>query len=165
MPVVEMRAQVAGDSPRDVLRRVADFERWPERSEDVKSCVVQRESDVRSTSLWEVSFRRGVMRWSQRDELDLDAGEVRFELIEGDPVAFGGHWRARAGEDGCELLFEADFDLGIDTLSHVLDPLAVEALEQTIESVVRGVVDAGARIEFRDNLDEELADEEETVGI
>lgn len=143
MPFVRVETRVPGIDPQTVLVRATDFERWPDLSDAIQSVVVED-----STSWWEVAFREGILKWSQRDEADLDAGVSKFELIEGDPLVFHGTWKAEARGDGSVLTLEADFDLGMPSLGHVLDPMAVEALEDAVASVSRGLFGDEVEIEF-----------------
>jgi hypothetical protein len=148
MPQVSVRTRVPGGDRRDVLARTVDFARWPEMSDSVLSVRVERDGGSTSTSWWEVTFREGILKWSQRDEADLDAGVVKFDLIEGDPLTFRGTWRADALGDDCALTLDAEFDLGMPSLGHVLDPMAVEALEDAVASVSRGLFGDEVDIEF-----------------
>jgi hypothetical protein len=126
-----------------------DFERWPEMSDSVLSVRVEEDAGgATSTSWWEVTFREGILKWSQRDEAALDAGVVRFALIEGDPLTFHGTWRVDQLGDDCTLTLDAEFDLGMPSLGHVLDPMAVEALEDAVASVSRGLFGDEVEIEF-----------------
>jgi hypothetical protein len=88
------------------------------------------------------------MKWSERDRLDIDALVHSFELIEGDPLVFRGTWRAEADGERCRLTHEAEFDLGMPSLGHVLDPMAVEALEDALASVARGLFGDAVEVDF-----------------
>jgi Polyketide cyclase / dehydrase and lipid transport len=133
---------------RTALGRVANYRNWPPASDTIRSVQVQEDGDGTSVSTWEVTFRGGLMRWSERDRLDLDALEHSFELIEGDPHGFAGTWRAEPTETGCLLTMDAMFDLGMPSLSHVLDPIAVEALEDAVADVVRNLFGASVDVAF-----------------
>lgn len=137
MPHVDVRAVVYGLEALSALRLVTDYRRWPEVSDAVRSVHVEKLSDGSSVSSWEVTFRGGLMCWSERDTFDTETLEHRFALIEGDPDRFAGAWTAEPHENGCTLQMLADFDLGMPSLRHVIDPIAVEALEDAIVDVVR----------------------------
>jgi hypothetical protein len=133
-----------------VLRCVSDFKRWPLASELVRRVEVEPAPDGSEISRWEVSFRQGLLRWSERDWLELDSNRARFELIEGDPHRFDGSWQVDVEEAGSTLTFDADFDLGMPSLAHVLDPIAVEAIEEAVESVLRGLYGDSLEMSFTD---------------
>jgi len=133
---MRLTAVVDGVDARTALLRVTDYRRWPEASEAVRSVAVEPIGPDTAVSTWEVSFRGGLMRWSERDELHADALEQRFTLVEGDPQDFSGAWTAAARTGGCTLKLEGEFDLGMPSLRHVLDPIAIEALEDAITDVL-----------------------------
>ncbi len=139
MPRVWMQARLAERDPESVLRLVTDFRRWPQASDSVRSVEVAPQPDGSEVSEWEVTFREGLLRWTERDWIDLAANRAVFELIEGDPYLFNGTWDVVPEEAGSTLTFDAEFDLGMPSLAHVLDPIAVEAVEDAIESVLRGL--------------------------
>jgi ribosome-associated toxin RatA of RatAB toxin-antitoxin module len=149
MPRVLVRAIVEGFDEATALGLVTDYARWAGASDSVREVRVERDGDGWSTSYWEVVFRGGVMKWSERDHIKLDERIETFELIEGDPHRWSGHWTvAPAGGGSCALEMDADFDLGMPSLSHVLDPIAVEALEDAVASVVAGLFGEATRVEF-----------------
>jgi hypothetical protein len=148
MARVLITASTAERDCRSALLRIADYRSWPGASEAVRSVHVQPDGDGTSVSTWEVTFRGGLMRWSERDRLDLDDLEHSFELIEGDPHGFSGSWRVQPTDSGCLLTMDALFDLGMPSLSHVLDPIAVEALEDAVADVVRSLFGASAKVAF-----------------
>ena len=145
-----MRSRLVECDPESVLRRITDFKQWPEASDLVRAVQVRREPDGTEISTWEVVFGQGLLRWSERDWLELDEQRARFELIEGDPHHFDGIWHVEPEEAGSTLTFDADFDLGMPSLAHVLDPIAVEAVEEAVESVLRGLYGDALEIEFTD---------------
>ncbi|MDP8942517.1 MAG: SRPBCC family protein [Actinomycetota bacterium] len=148
MALVRVRTAVPESDCTAALRLVTDYRRWPEAADSVRSVVVEEQGDGSSISFWEVTFRGGVMKWSERDRIDADANVQTFELIEGDPHAFSGTWRAAPLDQGCLLTMDAEFDLGMPSVSHVIDPIAIEALEDAIGSVVRGLFGEDVEISF-----------------
>jgi coenzyme Q-binding protein COQ10 len=148
VPRVLIQARADERDCREALRRVTDYRTWAEASEAICSVRVQEQGDGMSVSTWEVTFRGGLMRWSEQDRLDLDALTQSFELIEGDPHGFTGTWTVEPTEDGCRLTMDGLFDLGMPSLSHVLDPIAVEALEDAVAEVVQSLFGESVRVAF-----------------
>jgi len=144
--LVRVHCTVEGTDAREALRQVADYRRWPEASDSVRSVVVEPGENGSSTSFWEVVFRGGLMKWSEADRTDLDSLVHTFSLIEGDPHGFAGTWEAEPRDGGCELTMDADFDLGMPSLGHVLDPIAIEALEDAVVDVVRNLFGDKVRV-------------------
>ncbi|MGB7686725.1 MAG: SRPBCC family protein [Solirubrobacterales bacterium] len=148
MPRIHISGCVTGWDRATALRRVVDYERWMDASEAIRSVRVEKQDDGSSISYWEVTFRKGLMRWSERDSVDPAAGVATFNLIEGDPQVFSGDWTVAAKGDDCVLTMEAEFDLGMPSLSHILDPIAIEAVEDSVASVLRGLFGEDTRIEY-----------------
>lgn len=148
MAMVHVRCVVEGADAREALRQVADYRRWADASDSVRSVVVEPGENGASTSFWDIVFRGGVMKWSEADRTDLDSLVHRFDLIEGDPHGFSGTWTAEQRNGSCELRMDADFDLGMPSLGHVLDPIAIEALEDTVADVVRNLFGDRVRVAY-----------------
>lgn len=139
MPAMQVRAVVEGVDAAAALRLVTDYRRWPDASDTIRSVQVEETGRDVSVSIWEVTFRGGLMRWSERDWFDPEALEQRFALIDGDPHDFAGAWSAAPCPDGCVLLLKGEFDLGMPSLRHVLDPIAIEALEDAVADVLHAL--------------------------
>jgi len=146
MPALQLSASVDGLDAKTALALVTDYRRWPAASAAVRSVEVEPIGASASVSKWEVSFRGGLMRWTERDVLCADALEQRFSLVEGDPQDFTGSWTASAREGGCTLRLAGEFDLGMPSLRHVLDPIAIEALEDAITDVLESLFSGRIRV-------------------
>lgn len=146
MPEVYIRARVPGHEPHGVLETATDFARWPDMSDDVVSVRVEPGEGGEATSWWEVLFREGILKWSQRESHATE--RVSFELIEGDPLTWHGGWTAEADGAGTVLTLEGEFDLGMPSISHVLDPMGVEAIEDAVQSVFRTLFGEGVEFEL-----------------
>jgi ribosome-associated toxin RatA of RatAB toxin-antitoxin module len=145
---VWIRSRLAERDPEIVLRLVTDFDQWPRASDLVCAVEVERRPDGTEISTWEVVFGHGLLRWSERDWLELEENRARFELIAGDPHHFDGLWHVAPTAAGSTITFDAEFDLGMPSLAHVLDPIAVEAVEEAVESVLRGLFGDALELEF-----------------
>ncbi|MDV3205559.1 MAG: cyclase, partial [Rhodococcus ruber] len=88
---------------------------------------------------WTVKFRKGLLRWTEHDVLDRDAGTIAFTQLEGDFEVFDGTWRIGRTEDGASVVFDARFDLGIPSLADILDPVAEGALRENIALILSGL--------------------------
>ena len=145
MPDVDIRAKIPGHDPEGALTAATDFARWPELSEQVVSVRVEP-GEGESTSWWEVLFREGILKWSQRERLEHE--RVAFELIEGDPLTWHGGWTAETESGVTVLRLHGEFDLGMPSLSHVLDPMGVEAIEDAVQDVLRKLFGDEVEVEF-----------------
>ena len=140
MRTVRLRLHVPDKSASDVYATLADFERYPELSDAVRSVAVTEVSENRTVSAWEVTFRAGLLRWTEEDTFDPGALTITFHQLEGDVAVFDGSWQCVDAAQGSEVLFSADLDLGIPSLADALEPIAVRALTDNIVSIVRGLV-------------------------
>ena len=122
--------------------RICDFVRYPELTDTVVSVELDDADHGAVVSTWTVKFRRGLMRWTERDTFDRDAGTIEFEQLSGDFAAFRGMWRITATDEGAEIGFTAEFDLGMATLADILNPVAESALRDNITVILGGLLGA-----------------------
>ena len=140
MRTVLLRLHVPDKPASDVYATLADFERYPELSDAVRSVAVTEVSENRTVSAWEVAFRAGLLRWTEEDTFDPGALSIGFRQLEGDTAVFDGSWQCLDAEPGSEIMFSARLDMGIPSLADALEPIAVRTLIDNIVSIVRGLV-------------------------
>jgi len=70
MRTVRLRLHVPRKSASDVYATLADFERYPLLCEAVQNVTVTDVSEHLTVSHWEVTFRAGLLRWTEEDILD-----------------------------------------------------------------------------------------------
>jgi len=141
MRLVHLRLHVPDKPASDVYRTLADFERYPELSDAVRSVAVTKVSENLTVSNWEVTFRAGLLRWTEEDTFDPGARTITFRQLEGDVAVFDGSWQCvDAAAPGSEIMFSARLDMGIPSLADALEPIAVRTLSDNIVSIVRGLV-------------------------
>src|SRR5579864_4146210 len=139
MRFVRLWLQVPHKSANDVYATLADFERYPELSDAVRSVAITEVSDNVTVSRWEVTFRAGLLRWTEEDTFDPDALSITFRQLDGDIAVFDGSWRCSDAAQGSEIVFAARLDMGIPSLADALEPIAVRTLTDNIVSIVRGL--------------------------
>ena len=140
MRIVRLRLHVPHKPASDVYATLADFERYPELSDAVRSVVVTEVSENRTVSQWEVTFRAGLLCWTEEDTFDPGALSITFRQLEGDAAIFDGSWQCADAAQGSEIVFAARLDMGIPSLADALEPIAVRTLIDNIVSIVRGLV-------------------------
>ena len=140
MRIVSLRIHVPQKSAAEVYETLSDFARYPELSDAVQEVVVTEVSDTVTISRWEVTFRAGLLRWTEEDQFDRDALTITFRQLEGDIALFDGTWRCTEAEDGAEIAFDARLDMGIPSLADALEPIAVRTLIDNTVSIVTGLV-------------------------
>jgi ribosome-associated toxin RatA of RatAB toxin-antitoxin module len=140
MRTVRLRLHVPHKSANEVYATLADFERYPELSDAVQSVAVTAVSENLTVSQWEVTFRAGLLRWTEEDTFDPDALTITFRQLEGDIALFDGTWECTDAPPGSEIVFSARLDMGIPSLADALEPIAVRTMTDNIVSIVRGLV-------------------------
>jgi ribosome-associated toxin RatA of RatAB toxin-antitoxin module len=148
MRSVRLRLHVPHKSASDVYATLADFERYPELSDSVRSVAVTEVSENHTVSNWEVTFRAGLLRWTEEDTFDPDALSITFRQTEGDIAEFDGSWRCVEAAPGSEIVFSARLDMGIPSLADALEPIAVRTLVDNTVSIVRGLVGRAELVEI-----------------
>ena len=146
MRSVTLTAHIPGQDAARVYARLSDLASYPDHSESVRSVTVTGVTGDVTLSRWEVAFRNGILRWSQRDVLDPDARTMTFALSEGDAETLEGQWRIEPAEVGCRIHFACDFDLGIPSLADFLDPVAVRLLRETVEAQLTDIFGPDLRV-------------------
>ena len=141
MREVVLTAVVAREA-RSVYEALADLEAYPRHMSSVRKVALLDRSEAGCTSAWEVEFRNGLLRWTEKDDFDRDRLWITFAQIEGDLEAFSGRWEVTPAGPGCRVRFAAAFDLGIPSLAAFLEPVAQDAIEENISKVLGGLFGA-----------------------
>ncbi len=139
MRTVRLRLHVPDKPASDVYQTLADFERYHELSDAVRSVAVTQVSENRTVSHWEVTFRAGLLRWTEEDTFDPGTLSITFRQLEGDAAVFDGSWQCADAAPGSEIIFSARLDMGIPSLADALEPIAARTLIDNIVSIVRGL--------------------------
>jgi uncharacterized membrane protein len=142
MRTVHLKMHVPGRPAADVYRTLADFARYPELSTAVRSVAVTVVDDHTTVSSWEVTFRAGILRWTEEDRFDRDALTITFSQTAGDIAQFDGSWECADVPGGSTIAFTARLDMGIPSLADALEPIAERALIDNTVSIVTGLVGA-----------------------
>lgn len=140
MRTVHLRLHVPDKPASDVYQTLADFERYPRLCDAVRSVAVTQVSDNVTVSHWEVTFRAGLLRWTEEDTFDPGTLSITFRQLEGDVAVFDGSWQCADAGPGSEIVFSARLDMGIPSLADALEPIAARTLTGNIVSIVRGLV-------------------------
>jgi ribosome-associated toxin RatA of RatAB toxin-antitoxin module len=145
--VVQVEGKHPELDPRRTFSVLRNFESHVQFSEVVRSVRVEPLPDGGRCSHWEVAFRDGILCWTQRDEFDEDRLTASYTLIAGDPAALEGQWSVHPDNGGCRVVFRSEFDLGIGSLSELLDPLAARILRETVSTQMSEIFGPGFVIE------------------
>jgi len=147
MRTVCLRLHVPHKPASDVYATLAEFERYPDLCDAVQNVAVTEVSENLTVSSWEVTFRAGLLRWTEEDTFDPGALSITFRQLEGDIAIFDGSWQCVDATPGSEIVFYAKLDMGIPSLADALEPIAVRTLIDNIASIVRGLVGSAELVE------------------
>ena len=136
---IEVTALVTDRSAEEIYEILCDFERYPQLSPEVRSVNIHSSEDGQMLSTWETNFRKGILRWVEKDYFDPTARIIDFEQVEGDIEHFSGRWSVENQPEGCLVRFRARFDMGIPALSNIIDPIAEQALQENIVAIIKGL--------------------------
>lgn len=151
MRFVTIDASVPATAAAEVFRTLADYARYPELTPVVRDVQVWTDETGDLISSWEVNFRNGILRWTERDVVDAAAMRIDFTQTEGDIAEFAGSWLCRTEGDDTAVRFEALVDLGIASLADVLDPIAARTLAETITGILVGLFGQDVRFDAIDH--------------
>lgn len=140
MRTVRLTLRVPGKPAAEVYATLSDFGRYPELSDAVRGVAVSEVSADVTVSSWEVTFRAGILKWTEEDHFDREALTIAFNQIAGDIAVFDGSWAVSDTEGGTSIVFAANLDMGIPSLADALEPIAVRALVDNTVSIVTGLV-------------------------
>lgn len=140
MRSIRLDALVPTEDTVLVFKKIIDFARYPAIAADVRVVDVHPSAGSAQHSDWEVNFRRGIMRWTEREEIFPDRLHVAFTQTDGDFAEFHGGWQLTPTADGCRVELEVTYDFGIESLAGLMDPLAERVIKRAICFVLADVV-------------------------
>lgn len=137
---VRLDAVIRSTPAGDVFDQITRFDRYPELAPHVQSTTVHEAYPAPDgSSSWELHFRSGLLRWTERERFLRDELRLTFEQTEGDFDSFTGTWVLTQDGADTALSFEADFDFGIPSLEGILDPIAERVIKETVAWTLVGM--------------------------
>lgn len=143
---VEIRSFIRGLEPDFVFDTLSDFRTYASLVDVVRSLTVEPQADGTAICTWEVEFRNGLLRWSERDWFFREEMRLDFQQIEGDFDEFYGGWRLQPTPEGVHVALIADFDFGVPSLASIVEPVAERVLSDVTQQILKGLF--GERAEF-----------------
>lgn len=140
MRQVDVKAYVPGQEMHGMYSAICSFEDYPEYSTTVREVVVTQQPGSNPVSDWTVDFRQGILCWTEEDTLIPEEMRVQFHQLSGDMDQFRGGWVVKEFHEGYTVHFYAEVDLGIPSLSEMLEPIAAAALRENIQAIIKGIV-------------------------
>jgi ribosome-associated toxin RatA of RatAB toxin-antitoxin module len=152
MPRVDIHATVPDCDPDELFVHVERFEAYVDIAPNVLAVSVERPSDNLAYSKWEVSFRSGILKWTEEDRIDHSARTILFDQSEGDLEVFRGEWNVTDSDGAVRIHFGTEYDLGIPSLAAMLNPAATRTVQKNARELIEAFArSAGApRVEYDD---------------
>lgn len=126
-------------NPEETYALLSDFRSYPHYMSSVRQVEIREDLGTSCISAWEVEFRDGLLRWTERDTFLRERLRIEFAQIDGDLEAFAGSWEVTPAQEGSTVTFSALFDLGIPSLAAFLEPVAQAALEENVARMLRSL--------------------------
>ena len=139
MPQVHVHRSLPDQDANEVFRRLSDFGKYPLHCREVREVRVREAEPGVLHVDWEVNLRGGVVRWTDANQLNSHERTIIFRQLDGDLKRFEGLWRVTPSAEGAEVVFDAEFDLGLSLLGDMLSGVAKRALRSNIESMLDGL--------------------------
>jgi ribosome-associated toxin RatA of RatAB toxin-antitoxin module len=139
MQTVTIESVVRGWRPEDVYERLKDSDVYLKCAPQQVKSVVNETVDEPDQAIthWQIYFRNGLLRWSERDFYDDANTTLRFQQTEGDFDLFEGDWVISQSQgDEVRLTFNATFDFGVPSLESIIDPVAIRVLRQAMSAII-----------------------------
>jgi len=137
---VELHALVPSQQAQHVFDEVIRWERYAQLAPHVHATTVHATlPEPIGSSSWELHFRSGLLRWTEREELSREALTIVFEQTDGDFDSFTGQWTLRQESRDVAVHFAADFDFGIPSLEGILDPIAERVIKESVAWALAGL--------------------------
>jgi ribosome-associated toxin RatA of RatAB toxin-antitoxin module len=138
LPKVQTVVEIPNVTLERVWEVVCDFERYQESMEDVIEIRVLDREDLESTSSWRVLLNGSELTWTERDYFE-PMKRIRFDQVEGDLEMFRGAWELEAVGGGVRVTLNVEFDLGVPSLSQILDPIGVQAIRVNSRAMLEAI--------------------------
>jgi ribosome-associated toxin RatA of RatAB toxin-antitoxin module len=139
MRAMQLRVAIDAD-PATAFPLIADFASYPSLADDVRAVhTTPAAPGTPRQSDWVMNFRRGIMRWTEREVVDQDRLRIDFDQTDGDFEDFRGSWQVLGTSEGAEALFEVTYDFGIESLVGIMDPIAERVITRAVCTVLSGL--------------------------
>lgn len=135
MPVVETEVNIPNATLDEVWEVVSAFEQYPETMADVIDVDWLERADDRGVTNWRVLLNGSELTWTETDLLHPNT-RIDFEQLDGDLEVWRGAWELEQVTDGVRVKLTVEFDLGVPSLSAVMDPLGIRAIRSNSHAML-----------------------------
>ncbi len=145
MPRVMTEVGLGELRPIEVWPTLIDFERYPSIMTDVISVTVQERMRDGMITSWEVLLNGSRFTWTERDVFSAPH-LITFEQIDGDLEVWRGSWDLQVERGELVARLTVDFDIGIPSLSEILDPIGERAIRANSRQMLDAIRDHARKV-------------------
>ncbi|MFL6128329.1 MAG: SRPBCC family protein [Mycobacteriales bacterium] len=144
MPVVRVTERLLVPE-KEVWDLICDAESYPKLMDSVVSITIVCEAPgpggtVHTVADWEVVLKGSILKWRERDLRDPAARRITYSQVSGDMERFEGFWQvSRITDEITEAELVVDFEIGIEMLRPMLEPVAVRAVHRNSTEMLRSL--------------------------
>jgi len=140
VPVVETGVEIPGVSVLGVWEVVSAFERYPATMADVIGVDWLERAEDRGVTAWRVLLNGSELSWTEADVFHPHT-RIEFEQTEGDLEVWRGAWELEPASDGVRVRLVVEFDLGVPSLSAIMDPLGIRAIRSNSHAMLAAITE------------------------
>lgn len=134
MPAVTSSIEIPGADVDLVWDVVSDSARFPDLAEHVKGVTWRNSGEAE----WLVGLNGSTVSWIQRESARPPRW-LDFEQVDGDLDRLRGRWSLHGQTFGVRLSLKIEFELGVDGLAPLLDPIWEQSFQAHANALVRAV--------------------------
>ncbi|MGW7051075.1 type II toxin-antitoxin system RatA family toxin [Streptomyces sp. NPDC054887] len=139
MPEIQAQTLVGGRTPDEVWALVKDSGEVASRTEHVVAVAPRSEQDKTFRfNEWKVRLNGSEVTWVQREATGPGL-RLRFEQTTGDLEELSGEWAVTAAPGGTRVALSIRFELGIDGLAPLLEPIWSQSFQAHADALLRSV--------------------------
>jgi ribosome-associated toxin RatA of RatAB toxin-antitoxin module len=144
VPVVTVKQTLSVPADR-VWELVCDIEAYPRLMDSVIATHLVEEVThptgvVEAVTDWEIELKGSILKWREREWRDPATRRITYVQVSGDLAKFEGYWQVTSiGEETTEAILEVDFEIGIEMLRAMLDPIAIRAIERNSAEMLQSL--------------------------
>lgn len=139
MPEIQAETLVEGRTPDEVWALVKDSGSIASQAGHVVAVRPQSAQDKTfRCNEWKVLLNGSEVTWVQREAAGPGL-RLRFEQTTGDLEQMSGEWAITAAPDGTRVALSIDFELGIDGLAPLLEPIWSQSFQAHADALLRSL--------------------------
>ncbi|WP_432089517.1 MULTISPECIES: type II toxin-antitoxin system RatA family toxin [unclassified Streptomyces] len=139
MPEIQAETLIEGRTPDEVWALVEHSERIASRAGHVVAVSPRPEQDETfRLNEWKVLLNGSEVTWVQREAAGPGL-RLRFEQTEGDLEELSGEWTVTAAPTGTRVRLVLGFELGIDGLAPLLEPIWSQSFQAHADALLRSL--------------------------